>query len=102
MSFGLRSHAVLYGDVNVLDERAASILDQPSIWRQVRPKCYVPTTETASNNLAHLETLWLKFRKCQASCQSLTNLTGTPLNTKQPKLNKQLTIYPFMSQKLHG
>lgn len=53
------------------------ILDQPSIWWQVCPNCcYTPTTETASDNLAHVATLWLEFRKCHASCQSLTNLTG--------------------------
>lgn len=76
-SFGLWCHTVLYGDADVLGKCAASILDQPSIWWQVCPKCYyAPMTETASNKFSHVATLWLEFRKCQASCQSLTNLTG--------------------------
>jgi len=77
-SYGFWCHAVLYEDADVLGERAASILDQPSIWGQVFPKwCYVPMAQTASNNLVHVVTQWIEFRKCQASCQSLTNLTGT-------------------------
>jgi hypothetical protein len=75
-SFGFWWNAVLHEDANVLGEHAASILDQPSIWGQVYPKCYAPMTKTASNNLAHVVTLWIEFRKCQASCQSLVNLTG--------------------------
>jgi hypothetical protein len=75
-TFGFWCHAVLYEDVDILGECAASILDQPSIWGQVFPKwCYVPMAQTASNNLTDVVTLWLEFRKCQDSCQSLTNLT---------------------------
>ena len=48
----------LYGDVDVLGERAASILDQPSMWGQVFPKCYyVPMTQKALNNLTDVVTL---------------------------------------------
>jgi hypothetical protein len=57
-SFGLWCHAVLYGDADVLDKHVASILDQPSIWGQVCPKCcYAPMTKTASNNLAYVVTM---------------------------------------------
>jgi len=76
-SFGFWCLAVLHEDANVLGEHAASILDQPSIWGQVYPKCcYAPMTKTASNNLAHVVTLWIEFRKYQASCQALINLSG--------------------------
>jgi hypothetical protein len=92
-SFGFWCHPVVYRDVDVLGECVATILDQPSIWGQVFPECYyVPMIQTASNNLAHVVTLWLEFKKCQASCQSPTNLTGIFVGSLSLQANVKMIL----------